>query len=176
MICPRCQQPSGTPSAGCECPLCGFDARPVQQRVLALYAVGFGFFMSVVIYAGLVYFFDTQGTIPHNVTISQGPLPYVLLGITVLVFGIAWKMGQRLYAARASKAVFVLHVVKLALFESIAVMGLALYFLSGSLKLFAGFLALSVVGFLLAGAHLPSVVQRIEELGVAEAQSVNCDQ
>ncbi|MEN6548285.1 MAG: hypothetical protein ABFE07_19770 [Armatimonadia bacterium] len=175
MICPCCHQPSDMPAAGAQCPLCGFDARPVQKRVLTLYVVGFAFFMSLLLYAGLVYFFDTQGTIPYKAEATQGSLPYVLLLVAVLVFGIAWKIGQRLETATATQAVFVLHVVKLALFESIAIMGMLMYFVSGSLKLFAGFLLLSAVGFVIAGTQLPAVVRRMEELAVGEAEAKSRD-
>lgn len=176
MICPRCHQPSEMPAAGGECPLCGFDVRPVQRRVLPLYLVGFAFFMSVLLYAGLVYFLDTQGTIAHGTEVSQGSLPYALLLVAVLLFGVAWRMGQRLDTATATQAVFVLHVVKLALFESIAVLGMLMYFLSGSIKLFAGFLLLSAVGFVIAGTQLPTVVRRMEELAVGEAEAKRRDQ
>jgi len=159
------------PAAGGECPLCGFDVRPVQQRVLTLHLVGFAFFMSVLVYAGLVYFLDTQRTIPYRPEVSQGSLPYVLLLVAVLLFGVAWRIGQRLNTATAAQAVFVLHVVKLALFESIAVIGMLMYLASGSIKLFAGFLLLSAVGFVITGTQLPVVVRRMEELAVGEAEA-----
>ena len=43
--------------------------------------------------------------------------------------------------------------------------------MSGSIKLFAGFLLLSAVGFVITGTQLPVVVRRMEELAVGEAEA-----
>ena len=166
MICPKCNQTVGTPSAeGC-CPLCGFEVAPFQRQVTMLYVLGFGFFMSVLVYGLLVYILETTSKPIHPAVTGASWLPYAMLLLAVLVFGFGQRVGKRLSLATSAEAVRKLYIIKLALCESIAVMGLLLYFLTGSLQSFGVFLGLSLLALLIAGSQLPAIVARLAELSV----------
>lgn len=171
MICPKCNQPTGVLTGDGRCPYCRCDIQGLNRRVMVLYVLGAAFFMSILTYAGLVYLFELQNV--HYGPLPSPWLPHLLLLFAVLLFGISWKTGRRLDAASSPKAVQSVYIVKLALVEAIVVMGLMLYFLSGSIKLFVTFLGLGVIGFMVAATQLPPLVRRMTQLCLAEQEQAS---
>jgi hypothetical protein len=168
VTCPKCSQPIAQATAEGKCPLCGFSVRAFQQQMTRIYLLSTAFFFSTVIYGGLVYLMDTHRAIKP--TQIPGFLPYVLLVIGVLVFGIAIKVGQRVATATTMAAVQRLIIIKLALIESIAVYGLLIYMLSTSLQWFVTFLALALLGFMQTASQMPSVAEQLSRLAVIEEE------
>jgi hypothetical protein len=168
VICPKCSQSVGPATAECKCPLCGFSLRPFQQQMTRLYLLSTAFFVSTVIYGGLVYLLDTQRLLqPAKM---PGFLPYVLLVLGVLIFGAAIKVGQRIATATTMAAVQRLIIIKLGLIESIAIYGLLIYMLSTSLQWFITFLALALLGFMQTASQMPSVAEQLSRLAVIEEE------
>ncbi|MHB8994417.1 MAG: hypothetical protein ACYC63_04125 [Armatimonadota bacterium] len=168
MICPKCSQSVGPATAEGRCPLCGFSLRSFQQQMTRLYLLSTAFFVSTVLYGGLVYLLDTQRLL-QPVTMP-GFLPYVLLVLSVLVFGAAIKVGQRVATATTMTAVQRLIIIKLGLIESIAIYGLLIYMLSNSLQWFVTFLALALLGFMQTASQMPSVAEQLSRLAVIEEE------
>lgn len=168
MICPKCHQPVQVHQSQ-PCPLCHFDLEPFGQRVRAIYAISTGFFVSTIAYAAIVWVFEQGGQMRAQPLPPM--VPYLLLAAAVLQFGVAVKVGQRLDQTNTMAAVQRLFLIKLALVEAVAVYGVALYLLTGSLHWFVTFLALSWLGFLIAGAQMPHIVERLAELAVGEGEA-----
>ena len=168
MTCPKCSQTIGQPTEEGKCPLCGFSLRAFQQQMMRIYLLSTGFFFSTVIYGGLVYLLDTQRLV--KATDMPAFLPYGLLVVGVLIFGIAIKVGQRVATATTMVAVQKLIIVKLGLIESIAVFGLLIYMLSTSLQWFVTFLALALLGFMQTASQMPSVAEQMSRLAVIEEE------
>jgi F0F1-type ATP synthase membrane subunit c/vacuolar-type H+-ATPase subunit K len=168
VICPKCSQSVGPATAESKCPLCGFSLRAFQQQMTRLYLLSTAFFVSTVIYGGLVYLLDTQRLLqPAGM---PGFLPYLLLVLAVLVFGVAIKVGQRVATATTMAAVQRLIIIKLGLIESIAIYGLLIYMLSNSLQWFVTFLALALLGFMQTASQMPSVAEQLSRLAVIEEE------
>lgn len=168
MTCAKCSQSIAQPTAEGKCPLCGFSLRAFQQQMTRIYLLSTGFFFSTVVYGGLVYLLDTQRLVKP----TQVPafVPYVLLVIGVLVFGVAIKVGQRVATATTMAAVQRLIIIKLGLIESIAVYGLVFYLMSASLQWFVTFLALALLGFMQTASQMPSVAEQLSRLAVIEEE------
>jgi hypothetical protein len=166
LICPKCSQPLGQPTAEGKCPYCGFSLAEFRQQLTRIYLLSTAFFISTVIYGGLVFWFDTHHVIkPINLPAF---LPYVLLIVSVLLFGLAVKFGQRVATASSMATVQRLMIVKVALFEMIATYGLVFYLLSNSLQWFVTFLALALLGFMQTASQMPSVADQLARLAVIE--------
>lgn len=147
------------------CPLCGFELKPFMQRLQAVYAISFGFFVSTLIYAVVVYFLDTRG-VRLGVAMPT-MLPYILLIAAVLVLGVARKL-QPAAQVRDMSRIQSVFFVKLAMVEAVAVIGFVMYLLSGSLQWFVTFLAVSWLGFIIVGTQMPALVNRMAELAVEQ--------
>jgi F0F1-type ATP synthase membrane subunit c/vacuolar-type H+-ATPase subunit K len=165
MICPKCHQPV-QPQPGEACPLCRFDVQPFMRRVQTIYVISFAFFLSTVIYGALVFFLETRRAIePQTIPVE---LPFALLVVAVLQFGVAANVGKRLGQAATMQRVQTIFLIRLALVEAVAIYGLVLYMLTASIHWFVTFLALSWLGFILSGGQMPHIVQRLAELSVEE--------
>lgn len=150
---------------GDSCPLCGFVLKPFMQRLQAMYAISFGFFVTTLIYAVVVYFFDTRGV---RIGVAMpAMLPYILLVAAVLVLGVARKL-EAPSQVRDMARIQSVFLVKLAMVESVALMGFVIYLLSGSLHWFVTFLAVSWLGFIIVGSQMPALVNRMAELAVEQ--------
>ena len=169
MTCPKCSQPVDQPTAEGRCPLCGFSVATFRKHLSRIYLLSTAFFVSTVFYGGMVYWLDTQ----HVLKAGQMPafFPYLLLVISVLLFGAAVKFGQRVATATSMAMVQRLLMIKLAMIESIAVYGLLIYFMSTSLQWFVTFLALSLLGFMQTASQMPSVAEQLARLAVMEDSS-----
>lgn len=170
MTCPKCAQSVGQPTAEGACPLCGFNLAPFRARLMTLYALTTAFFMSTLAYCGVVYVLSAH-PLPHQAQGSQEIMTYTLLVLAVLVFGVAIKVGQRLPLTTSMNQLQRLFIVKMALIESIAIYGLLLYLLFGSMQWFAVFLGLSLLGFMQTGSQMPSVADQLARLAVLEDAS-----
>jgi len=165
MVCPKCCQPVQVQAGPC-CPLCGFALQPFRRRLRTLYLLSFALFASTLIYSVLVFFLETRGMArPSSLPAA---LPYALLIVGVLQLGLARRLGRPLAQLTAMTQVQSLFLVRLALVEAVAVMGLAVYLLTGSIQWYVTFLAISWAGFLVIGSQLPHLAQRLAELAVEE--------
>jgi hypothetical protein len=169
MDCPKCHQSTSVGLGSMVCPLCGFDLGPVQQRLRVLYAIGSAIFASVLVYGGLVWFMEQQaGFRPPSRPLAPA-LPYALLAVSVVVFGIAVHvLRKRVAEADSGDALHTLTIIRLALAESIAIYGLVLYLVGRSLEWFVTLLGLSLLAFALIAAQMPQVARRMGELMVKE--------
>jgi F0F1-type ATP synthase membrane subunit c/vacuolar-type H+-ATPase subunit K len=150
------------------CPLCRFDLQPFARRVQIIYVISFAFFLSTLIYGGLVLFLETGRMIqPRTVPVE---LPFALLVLAVLQFGAAVNMGKRLGQAATMQRVQTIFLIKLALVEAVAIYGIVLYLLTASIQWFVTFLGLSWLGFILSGGQMPHIVHRLAELAVEQEQ------
>lgn len=168
MICPKCRQ-QNRPAPDGRCPFCSFDQGPFSLQLKKLYLLTTAFFVSTLIYAGMVYIFDTQHLASSNQA-SQRFIPYVLLVLAVLIFGIAVRIGQRLFSAPSMNQLQRLFIIKLALVEAIAVYGLLSYFLFASIQWFVTFLAISLLGLMQTAGQMPAVAARLADLAVRESE------
>jgi hypothetical protein len=165
MVCPKCCQPVQVQAEAC-CPLCGFALQAFTQRLRMLYLLSFALFASTLIYSVLVFFLETRGLArPSSIPAA---LPYALLAIGVLQLGLARRIGRPLAQLTAMTQVQSLFLVRLALVEAVAVMGLVVYLLTASIHWYVTFLAISWVGFMVVGSQLPRLAQRLAELAVEE--------
>jgi len=165
--CPKCNQSTTTDEAG-DCILCGFCVQKTQRMTLRLYIVLVAVSLATVIY-GVIVFAMEQAAPPKPV----GPkfLIYVFLvlaaGIGVFaIVGVAPLLRNR----PGSASVFRSLVVQAALAESIAIMGLVLYFVLSSVQWFAIFLAISWVVFTIIGTKLGDDVAEFERRLVGELE------
>lgn len=170
MTCAKCRQHIGQPTAECVCPLCGFNLRPLRTRLMTLYAITTGFFLSTLAYVAIVYFLSASLQ-PRQPLAGQEIITYSLLVLAVLVFGIAIKVGQRLPLTKSMNQLQTLFLVKMALIESIAIYGLLIYVLFASMQWFAVFLGLSLVGFMQTASQMPQVAEQLARLAVLEDQA-----
>jgi hypothetical protein len=173
MDCPHCHQPTYCEPDGTKCVLCGFDLQPVQRRVTQFYLISFAIFVSTVLYAGLVYYFEQQGKLPKPQAVPDFVLYLLLvLGIgQVLLSGTLFR--NRLKSVTTVAGLQRVYIVFLGCAEALALYGMLAYFLTHSLPWFTGFLALSWIAFLWAGSNLPLVIQRLGELAVLEAKNAS---
>ncbi|MCE5238496.1 hypothetical protein LLH23_08385 [bacterium] len=168
MICPKCHQPVQVTAGDC-CPLCGFRLRPYRQRLQTIYTLGFAFFASTLIYSILVYFLDTRGVVRP---LALPPVvPYVALVVAVLNLGLARRVGPPLEQLKTMAQLQQVFLVRMALVEAAAVLGVVIYVLTASLPWFVTFLAISWVGLLVVGSQMPHLGQRLAELAVEETSS-----
>lgn len=152
---------------GDNCPLCGFVIHPFMRRLQTVYTLSFAFFTSTLVYSILVYFLETRQVLrPAELPL---PLPYALLVLAVLDMGLARRIGPPLEQIKTMQQLLKVFLLRLAVVEVIAVVGLALYMVSASIHWFVAFLAISWVGFLVVGSQMPRVAQRLSELAVQEA-------
>lgn len=134
---------------------------------MTLYALTTAFFLSTLIYCGIVYVLSAH-PLPRQPQASQEIITYALLVLAVLIFGLAVKIGQRLPLTTSMTQLQSLFIVRMALIESIAVYGLLLYLLFGSMQWFVVFLGLSLLGFMQAASQMPSVAEQLARLAVLE--------
>jgi len=140
--------------------------QPFTRRVRAIYAISTGFFLSTLVYAVLVYLFETRQMI--RPTAIPALLPFALLVLAVLQFGLATTIGKRLGQATTMQRVQTIFLIRLALVEAVAIYGLVLYMLTASIHWFVTFLGLSWLGFILSGGQMPHIMQRLAELAAEE--------
>jgi hypothetical protein len=165
MVCPKCHQTVQARASEC-CPLCGFALQTFRRRLQAIYSISFAFFASTLVYSTLVYFLETRGLVkPANL---PAVVPYILLALAVMQLGIARRIGKPLPQMTSMQQVQTLFLVKLALVEGAAILGVFAFVMTGSLALFVTFLGVSWVGFIVVGAQMPHLVERLAELAVAE--------
>ena len=165
MICPKCHQPVQVKMGEC-CPLCGFAMAPFMRRLQTLYVLSFAFFASTLLYSGIAYFLETRGLVTQAVIPTQ--LPYLLLVLAVLSLGLARRVGPPLEQIKAMPQVQSLFLIRLALVEAVALMGLVVFLLTASIHWYVTFLAVSWFGFIVVGSQMPHLAQRLAELAVEE--------
>lgn len=171
MDCPKCHQPSMPTGPTGQCPLCGFELLRVQQQIMRLYVLSSAIAGSVIVYGLAVFLLEQQGYRPALAALPTA-LPYGLLVLGVLVVGVAvQRLGREVVRATTVLRLRTLTIVRLTLAEAVAIFGLVLYLLSGSLQWFATFVGLSFLAFMLLAAQMPAVVRRMGELLVAEDQT-----
>ena len=171
MDCPKCHQPSQPTGPEGRCPLCGFGLQRVQRYLLTLYLLTSAFTGSVLVYGGLVFLLEQQGYKAPSAALPA-VLPYTFLVVGVLLVGVAvQRLGREVPRATSVARLQTLTIVRLALVEAVAIFGLVLYMLSGSLQWVATFIGLSLVALLLLAAQMPRLAQRVGELAVREAET-----
>ncbi len=171
MDCPKCHQPAAPVAGSTLCPLCGFDLGLVHERLRGIYAVSFGFFLSTLVYAALVWLMEHRNGFRAPVTALPAGLPYTLLVNGVIIFGLATHiLRKRIAPAHDPARLQTLMIVRLALAETLVIFGLALYFVGRSVEWFVIFMGLGFLAFLLIATSMPQVVRRMGELVVAEAE------
>jgi len=148
------------------CPLCGFVMAPFMRRLQTLYVLSFAFFASTLLYSGIAYFLETRGLVTQAVIPTQ--LPYLLLVVAVLDLGLARRIGPPLAQVKDMPQVQSLFLIRLALVEAVALMGLVVFLLTASIHWYVTFLAVSWFGFIVVGSQMPHLAQRLAELAVAE--------
>jgi len=116
-----------------------------------------------------VYLLETQGAL-HPVPVPV-QLPYVLLVLAVLDLGLARRIGPPVEQMKTMQQVQNVFLIRLALVEAIAVVGLLVFMLTASIHWFVTFLAISWVGFLVVGSQMPRLAQRLAGLAVEEGVS-----
>ena len=171
MDCPKCHQPVMVATAEGKCPFCGFAMVMLQRRLMTLYVISFGIFMSVLVYAGVVYMLEQQGFQPSLPSLPP-VLPYALLAVSVILIGVTTQLlGRQVQRVTSPAQLQSLMIVRLALAEAVAVFGLVLYMLSRSLEWFATFVGLSFLAFLFLAGQMPAVARKLGELVVKDEAS-----
>jgi len=167
--CPKCRQVTTPDDAG-RCLLCGFDLAEAHRRTLSLYIVTVGVTLSTLVLGGIVLATEKFGTPPQvssrPVYIVYGFLFFALVVGLVAVFGVEPALKRR----PGSVQVFRGLLLQAALAEMVAVLGLVLYFMLGSVKWFTIFLAISWVVFTIIGIKLGDSVAEFERRLVGELE------
>jgi hypothetical protein len=168
MHCPRCQQTTTYDQNGRLCVLCGFPLREAQRRMNLIYLLTSALFGSTLLYGIVVYVLETMVKLPPPPALPV-VLPYVLLVVAVLCFGLGVSFGRRgLERATTPIALQRTLIIELALFEAIALLGLGLYLLTHSLLWFTTFLGLSWLAFLWVGSQSPQLARLVSQLMIVE--------
>ncbi len=163
--CPKCKQPTTTDTAG-NCILCGFCVQKAQQMTFRLYVIIAAVSVATVIYGVIVLVMEQvrppTGGGPENIV-------YCCIGLAAIIglfaiFGVAPLLRDK----PGSSVVFTTLLLQAALAESIAIMGLVLYFVLGSIKWFVIFLAVSWVVFTIIGIKLGDNIAEYERRVVEE--------
>ena len=137
MKCPSCAQQFTDLTQDQRCPLCGAAIGVMQQALAKIYVIVFALLMSCLLYA-------VVAVVVNLTQKPQATAPPQLRDI-LLVAALA---AYVLMVARGTvRSVQMAITMAGALAESIAVMGLVLFFLGQGLQLFAAFFAMSLVGF-----------------------------
>lgn len=163
--CPKCKQPTTTDAAG-NCILCGFCVQKTQQMTLRLYVIIAAVSVATVVYGVIVFAMEQMG--PPAGGAPEG-IVYGFIGLAAIIglfaiFGVAPLLRDR----PGSAAVFTTLLLQAALAESIAIMGLVLYFVLASIQWFAIFLAVAWVVFTIIGIKLSDNVAEYERRLVKE--------
>ncbi len=166
--CPKCHQPTAMTDEG-NCMLCGFNVRYVQRMTLRLYIVVTAVSLATLIYGVIV--FAVEQIAPPDVT-DPGIIPYVLL-IASLVLGAMAVFGVKpmLRKRTGSMVVFRQLLLQAVFAESIAIMGLLLYFIAGSIQWFTIFLGISWLVFTVIGLKLGESIVEYERRLVIELEA-----
>jgi len=146
--------------------LCGFCVRAAQRSVLRLYIVLVAVSLATVIYGVIVFVMEQIG--PPQAT---GPtfIIYVFLAVAGAIGAVAiGGVAPLVRKQPGSAAVFRSLIIQTALAESIAIMGLVLYFVLGSVQWFTIFLGISWVVFTIIGIRLGDDVAEYERRLVGE--------
>jgi len=170
MRCTSCGQtvPSTLPD-GC-CPLCGADLAARQSDLRQLYGLTGALFVSVLLYGGLVAYFESTGFKPVASLTSLQRLVLCLLPVLGLPIAL---VVQRELLRRGGPTLVRFAVVILATYcESIAIIGFVVYLLTADLRLFTCLLGVSVLGFGILAAKMPGFAARLDA-GVAPEDESN---
>ncbi len=164
--CPSCQNPTLLDEDG-NCMVCGFCIGRVQRLISRLYFILTAVTISTV-FLGVVVFVIEQYGPPEPA--APAYLAYIFLAVAA-VTGLG-PVFLRKILKRAPDAQFVMKclVVMAGLAESIAVMGLVLYLLLGSIKWFVVFLGISWLVFTMLGIQLSDAIAEYEQRLVVEMQ------
>ncbi len=150
--------------------MCGFDLAEAHRRTLGLYVVTAGVTLSTLALGGIVLFTEKFGNPPQAsdrpIYIVYGFLFFALIAGLVAILGVEPALRQR----SGSVQIFRGLLLQAALAETIAVLGLVLYFLLGSVKWFTIFLAISWVVFTIIGTRLGANVAEFERRLVGELE------
>jgi len=163
--CPKCKQPTTLNPEG-NCILCGFCVQKVQRMTLRLYVIMAAVSAATVIYGIIVFAMEQSG--PPAGGAPEG-IVYGFIGLAAIIgfftiFGVAPLLRDK----PGSAAVFTTLLLQAALAESIAIMGLVLYFVLASIQWFVIFLAVSWFVFTIIGIKLGDNVAEYERRLVAE--------
>ena len=168
MRCPTCKQEIAAPTTDNCCPLCGASIGPVRQRVTLLYVVSGSIFASVLIYGAIVAIMESTGF--ASGAGAPDAIKYVFLGIALCMYVPIGFVERQLLARETAQAVWSAAIVVAALCESIAILGLVLYFLGEGVKWFSIFLGLSLVSFVYLASRMPTYAGLIEKYAAGTPQ------
>lgn len=170
MNCPRCHQTTTYDQTGRCCVLCGFPLGEAQRRMTRIYLLTSVLFGSTLLYGIVVYVLETMVKLPPAPALPAA-LPYALLVVAVLCFGLGVSFGRRgLERATTPNALQRALIIELAFFEAIALLGLLLYLLTHSLLWFTTFLGLSWLAFLWVGTQSPQLARLVSQLMIVELE------
>lgn len=167
VMCPRCKNPT-LPDEDGNCMSCGFCIGRVQWLTSRLFFVLLAVTISTVLLGVVVFIVEQYGPLEPS-----GPayLVYIFLPVAaviglgpVFLRKILRRMPEAQYVARCL-------VIMAALAEGIAVMGLVLYLVLGSIKWFVVFLGISWVVFTMLGIQLSDAIAEYERRLVAEMEN-----
>lgn len=148
--------------------MCGFNIRKVHVFIRKLYLM-----LTVVsistIFLGIAVFIAEQYGPPE----AKGPayLVWVFLAIAAVIAVGATFLRPIIQMRPGARALAGSLIIMAALAEGIAVMGLVLYFVLGSLKWFVVFLGISWVVFTMIGLRLSDVIVEYERRLVSELEN-----
>ncbi len=144
MKCPSCAQQFTDLTQDQRCPLCGAAIGVMQQALAKIYVIVFALLMSCLLYAVVAVVVNLtqkpQATAPPQ-------LRDILLVAALAAYVLMVVVERSLLTRGTVRSVQMAITMAGALAESIAVMGLVLFFLGQGLQLFAAFFAMSLVGF-----------------------------
>lgn len=161
MRCPKCRQVFAHESPEGGCPLCGAQVGPVRQEVLEVYLVTGGLFLAVLVYVGLVVFWERTG---HKPPVAVPPaVRYILLGAAAAMFVPMLALERSCLAKSTPQGVRTAALMLGVLSESTAILGLLLYFLGSGVQCFALCVGISLAGFAYLGSRMPTYVRLLEE-------------
>jgi len=163
--CPNCRQQIAHLTGQGACPSCGAPVYLAQREVTILRVLGSAFFASVLVCAGLVVFMVRLG---YQAPGAAPMLNYIFVGIAVGELGMMVLIERALLAQETVRGVTGAAIVLAAMAESIAILGVAVFFVNGALDWFVALLALSVAGFLYLATRVPGYGRLLQEYALRE--------
>ncbi len=153
MRCPSCNQDINTTPDG-ECPLCSFPVGEVNRKVTTIYVITSAIFFSTLIYALIVYLLSTTQTIQP--TPAANTIFWLAIVISV-VSGVAMLVVNNI-------------IVKAALCEAPAILGLCVFFMSGDIAKFVALLGISLVMFMILAPNVTAFAKQIQHEALEQWQ------
>ncbi|MFP3903620.1 MAG: hypothetical protein ACLFWB_05185 [Armatimonadota bacterium] len=166
VLCPRCKNPT-LPDEDGNCMMCGFCIGRVQWLISRLYLTLIAVTISTVFLGVVVFVLEQYGPPEPG---GPGHLVYIFLPIAAVIGLGPVFLRKILRRVPDSQSVAKSLVIMAALAESIAVMGLVLYLVLGSLKWFVIFLGMSWLVFTMLGIQLSDAIAEYERRLVVEME------